>query len=812
MKKRNKVGQTGRNLKFLRWFWCILLVPTAVLVIMLILTASGAFGRLPSFEELENPASNLATEVYSADGVLLGSFFVQNRSYVDYEELSPALVAALIATEDSRFDRHSGIDFISLARVGIKTIAMGNRRQGGGSTITQQLAKNLFPRDTTNYNSKVARTNKLVQAKFKEWITAVKLERNYTKNEIVAMYLNTVFFGNNAYGIKSAAKVFFDKEPHELNIQEAAVLVGVVNAPTKYSPVRNPNNALARRNTVMSRLATQGFITSHQADSLSQIPIELHLTRIGHNDGMATYFREMVRQTMTSRRPTRNMYYMEWDYEQEAARWDTNPLYGWCLKNRKADGTNYDIYRDGLKIYTTINSTMQRYAEESLAKQMREQIQPAMDNQYRASRVLFQNTDEGEREKIIAKAIRGSDRYREMRDNGCSESEIKKAFNTKTQTRIFTYKGEVDTLITPLDSILHHKRIMRAATISVDPHNGHVMSYVGGPNFRYFKYDMGKQGRRQVGSTIKPFIYTFAFDHLGFNPCTTVPNLPVTIETYTGEAWTPKEAGKVVYDGKEYPLKWGMARSRNNYSAWIMKQAHQADAVAQFIHNMGIQSYIDPVDAICLGTPDVSLFEMVGAYSTFVNGGVFTEPIFVTRIEDRHGNVLAEFSPSSSVAISEQTAYTMIGMLKAVVERGTANRLNRDYGMYGVEVGGKTGTSQENRDAWFMCVTPNLVGGVWVGGEDQSVHLRARGEGSVVALPIFGDFLRKVYDNGSLGVLRTDTFSHPAGARDYNCWDGTLTDAESTAMDSGEDTDLEEQAEQKPAQKVVFETEDEFFQ
>lgn len=808
MTKMKKYNELSRNGKITVWFWGIILVPAALMLLMLLLTAIGLFGKLPSFEELENPKSNLATEIFSADGQVLGSFYIQNRSYVDYDELSPAVVAALVSTEDERFYSHSGIDFISLARVGVKTLAMGNRRQGGGSTITQQLAKNLFPRDT-GASSKAARAGKLVVSKFKEWITAVKLEYNYTKDEIVAMYLNTVFFGSNAYGIKSASKTFFNKEPKDLSVQEAAVLIGAVNAPTKYSPLRNPENALERRNTVMHRMRTKGYITRHELDSLRKLPIVLHYTPITHDQGLATYFREMIRLTMTSPKPMRSMYYTKWDYEKEVKRWEDNPLYGWCLKNKKADGSEYNIYRDGLKIYTTINSTMQQYAEESLLKQMREQVQPAMERQYAATHVLF-DTDKKEIEKIIDRAVRYSDRYRQMKNEGASESEITKAFGTKTRMRIFTYKGERDTLMTPMDSILHHKRMMRAALMAADPRTGHVLAYVGGPDFRYFKYDMVKQGKRQVGSTIKPFIYTYAFDHLGFNPCTMVPNVPVTIETDNGTAWTPKEAGKAVYDSVSYPLKWGMARSRNNYSAWIMKQSGQPAAIADFIHNMGISSYIDPVTALCLGTPDVSLFEMVGAYSTFANRGVFTEPIFVTRIEDRHGNVLAQFTTTSDVAISEQTAYTMIGMLKAVVQRGTGNRLNRDFGMYGVEVGGKTGTSQENRDAWFMCVVPNMVGGVWVGGEDQSVHLYSRGEGSILALPIYGEFLRRVEDNGRLGVTRSDTFHRPLGALDYDCWEGTLTSEEARALDNGDDADLEHQS-GKPKSDVVYQSDDEFF-
>ncbi len=773
----------GQKHKFLRWFWGIVAAPFVLVGFMLLLTALGAFGKLPSFEELENPKNNLATEIYSADGKLLGSFFIQNRSYVDYDELAPALVAALISTEDVRFYSHSGIDFISLARVGVKTLAMGRSEQGGGSTITQQLAKNLFPRDTTVYSSSLARKGKLVLAKFKEWITAVKLEYNYTKEEILAMYFNTVAYGSNAFGIKSAAHTFFNKEPHELSIPEAAVLVGVVNAPTRYSPVRNPERSLARRNTVLERMRKNGYLTRQQCDSLSALPIELDFRPVSHNEGSGTYFREMLRQVMTAQKPTRKQFYNKWDYEQEVARWENNPLYGWCHKNSRPDGTPYNIYRDGLRIYTTIDSRMQEYAEEAVWQQLKQSIQPAMDRQWRNTRVLFQDLSKDEIEKIIGQAMRYTDRYIRMKQEGASQSEIDKAFRTPVRMRIFTYRGEVDTLMTPRDSILHHKRIMRASFMAMDPSTGYVKAYVGGPDFRYFKYDMVKQGKRQVGSTIKPFIYTFAIDHMGLTPCTMVPNLPTTIETYTGEAWTPKEASEVVYDGVLHPLKWGMAKSRNNYTAWIMKQAKQAPAVADFIHTMGIHSYIDPVDALCLGTSEVSLFEMVGAYSTFANKGVFTEPLFVTRIEDRQGNPISTFVTTSSEAISEQTAYTMLGMLQNVVRTGTAGRLNWQFGFSGVEMGGKTGTSQKNRDAWFMGVTPHLVAGAWVGGEDQSVHLSSGGEGSTLALPIFGEFMKRVYADPESGIRMTDRFEIPLGAITYDCDDAVLPSASEESPD-----------------------------
>ncbi|MBO5985149.1 MAG: transglycosylase domain-containing protein, partial [Rikenellaceae bacterium] len=769
--------------KVVRLMWLVVMVPVAMGFLMLTLAALGAFGRMPSFEELENPKSNLATEIYGDDGHVIGTFFVQNRSYVQYEELFPQdstrhlmldghrvppVVAALISTEDVRFRNHSGIDIPSLFRVMIRTIAMRDQSQGGGSTITQQVAKNLFPRDTVRNRGKVGRTWKLVQSKFKEWITALKLEHNYTKEEIAAMYLNTVEYGSNAFGIKSAASTFFGKAPDELNIQEAAVLVGVVNAPTRYSPVRNPENALARRNLVINRMRVSGAISREVCDSLTALPITLNYRPISHNDGEATYFREMLRQVMNAERPTRRQFLTDWDYEQAVKEYDENPIYGWCKKNKKADGTEYNIYRDGLRIYTTINPTMQRYAEEAVQKQMETVIQPRMDAQVRQTGVLFQDMEKEEIEALIKRAMRNSDRYREHKKLGMSDKDIYASFDEKCKMRIFTFKGEIDTMMTPRDSILHHKRIMRASLVAMDPRSGHVKAYVGGPNFRYFKYDMAKQGKRQIGSTVKPFIYTFAIDQLGLNPCAMAPNLPVSIETPAG-IWSPKEAGNVEYDGVLHPLYWGLANSRNNYSAWIMKQAKQPETVADFLHNMGIRSYIYPAYALCLGAFESNVFELVSTYSTFVNEGVHIDPIFVTRIEDRQGNLISSFIPQSQDAVNKHTAYTMLTMLQRVITAGTGGRLAWQFGMENMDIGGKTGTSNENRDAWFMCVTPTLVAGSWVGGEDQSVHLRAQGEGSVMALPIVGEFLKRSYDDPRLGLSRSAKFSRPEGWVAYDC-------------------------------------------
>ena len=529
------------------------------------------------------------------------------------------------------------------------------------------------------------------------------------------------------------------------------------------------NGPLARRNLVLSRMEDAGALTRKVRDSISALPIVLNYKPVSHNEGTATYFREMLRLVMNAERPKRNQFYTEWDYDQAVKEYEENPLYGWCRKNRKADGTPYNIYRDGLKIYTTVNSTMQKYAEQAVQKQMQSVIQPRMDAQYRNTKTLFIDATREERERIMRHAIRYSDRYREMEDAGASAKQIMAAFDKPCSMKVFTYRGERDTLMTPRDSILHHKRIMRASFVALDPRTGYVKAYVGGPNFRYFKYDMAKQGKRQIGSTIKPFVYTFAIDHLGLTPCTMVPNLPVTIETANGTAWSPKEAGKVEYDGVMHPLRWGLARSRNNYSAWIMKQAKQPAAVADFIHNMGIRSFIDPVPALCLGSSESNVFELVSAFSTFANEGVHTDPIFVTRIEDRQGNVIANFIPQSQDAVSERTAYTMLTMLQDVVNSGTAGRLKWQFGLNDMEIGGKTGTSNKNRDAWFMCVAPKLVAGAWVGGEDQAVHFVAGGEGSVMALPIVGDFMKRVYDDGRLGVSRADQFIRPAMMPRYDC-------------------------------------------
>lgn len=763
-KIEQKTKSPNRKKRVTKIFWGIILLPFAVLFLLLLMISVGVFGKLPTFEELENPRSNIATQIISSDGVNIGNFFVENRSFVEYNELSPNIVAALISTEDARFYSHSGIDFLGLMRVGFKTVLMGDRGQGGGSTISQQLAKNLYHRvggENTDF---------IVISKLKEWITAVMLEYNYTKEEIIAMYLNTVEYGSNAYGIKSAAQTFFNKLPSEVSLTEAAVLVGVVNAPSRYSPVSKPENAIKRRNTVLERMASAGRITKEHARELESKPIVLNYHPISHNDGLATYFREMVRLYMTAREPERENFSNDWDFKTDEARWKNDPLYGWCTKNAKSDGTAYNLYKDGLKIYVTLNSKMQRYAEEAVTEQLRDVIQPQFNRQKKAYKSVFYGIPESKKESIIKNAIMQSDRGRHLRKSNVSEAKIIAEFNKPAQMTVFSYRGDLDTTMTPRDSILYYKSLFRAGFVAMDPTSGYVLAYVGGPSFRYMKYDMARQGKRQIGSTVKPFIYTFAIDYLGYNPCTLVRNERVSIPLSAGqEPFSPKEAIKDPYDGELHPLSWGLARSRNNYSTWIMKQC-SPKAVVDLIHQMGITSWIDPVYAVCVGTPESSVFEMVGAFSTYANRGFHTDPFFVTRIEDRHGNTLASFSPATQDAISVQTAYTMLGMLKNNVAAGTGGRLMQYT--QNAEVGGKTGTTNEQADAWFIGVTPKVAGGAWVGGEDPSIHLTGVGDGSSVALPIYGRFLKKVYADKSLRVTQEDKFLPPVGAVKHNCDQG----------------------------------------
>lgn len=786
-----KKQTTKRRLTWKSWviiaMWSVTLIGVIAVMSLFIMAKNEKLGPMPTFDELENPKTNLATQIYSADGEIIGTYFIENRTYLSYEELFPedrtkwltidghklpTIVAALLATEDVRFFDHSGIDFQATARAGIKTVILGQSGQGGGSTVTQQLAKNLYK---TRLNKEgLDGSAGTLAAKAQEYVIATQLEYNYTKEEIVAMYLNTVEFSNSNFGIKSAANNFFGKEPCDLLIEEAAVIAGQVKAPGTYAPLKRgePNEkARERRNTVLDRMAVAGAIPNAMADSLKQLPIDLTRYRRAadaHNEGSATYFREMVRRTMMLREPERKNYYTEWDYNMAVEEYNSNPIYGWCLKNRKANGEPYDIYRDGLKIYTTVDVRMQRYAEEAMCEHMAEIVQPRMEEQIRSrGGSLFPDLTKAESDKKIAAAMRQTERWRDLAAEGKSEAEILASFNAPIPMSVFTYRGTRDTVLTPRDSLIHYKKIMRGAFVAIDPNTGYVRAYVGGPDYRYFKYDAATQGKRQVGSTAKPFIYTFAIDHLGLTPCTPVPNVPVSIETPSG-IWSPKEASEVEYTGV-HPLYWGLANSRNNYSAWIMKQAKRPEAVAEFIHDMGIKSFIDPVVALCIGSYDSNPYEMASAYCTFANEGVRIDPIFVTRIEDSQGNVLATFTPKTNDVLSKRVAYTMVTMMQRVVSMGTARRLLYEFKFNDVEIAAKTGTTNENVDAWFMCAVPNLVMSTWVGGDEPSIHFTRNADGSRIALPIAGKFLTKVYNNGTLGVDRTDRFERSDEEPDYSC-------------------------------------------
>ena len=783
-KETNKIH--GWRRKFIIAMWSTAGVGIVALVLLFTLAKYEVLGPMPTFDELENPKTNLATQIFSADGQVIGNYFIENRTYLSFEELYPEdrskwltidghelppIVAALLATEDVRFFDHAGIDFEATARAGIKTVILRQKGQGGGSTVTQQLAKNLYKtrRRAHGLEGKAG----TLAAKAQEYVIATQLEHNYTKEEIVAMYLNTVEFSNSNFGIKSAANNFFGKEPSELNIEEAAVIAGQVKAPGTYAPLRNgkPNErARERRNLVLSRLVAAGALEESVADSLKELPIDLsryHRVADAHNQGTATYFREMVRRAMMAHEPKRNNYYTEWDYKAALKEYEENPIMGWCYKNLKANGEPYDIYRDGLKIYTTVDSRMQRYAEQAVAEHMAEVVQPRMNQQIKARGSIYVDHSRQQMNEKIDAAMRQTDRWRMMSKAGDSEAEILASFDTPQQMEVFTFNGIRDTVMTPRDSIIHHKAIMRAAMVAIDPNTGYVRAYVGGPNYRFFKYDGAMQSKRQVGSTAKPFIYTFAIDHLGLTPCTPVPNVPVSIDTPAG-IWSPKEATEVEYTGT-HPLYWGLANSRNNYSAWIMKQAKQPEAVAEFIHDMGIKGFIDPVVALCIGSYDSNPYEMASAYCTFANEGVRIDPIFVTRIEDSQGNVLATFTPKTNDVLSKRVAYTMITMMQRVVTMGTAGRLRYQFGFNDVEIAAKTGTTNDNVDAWFMCCVPNLVIGTWVGGEENSIHFSHSADGSRIALPIAGKLLTKVYNDGTLGVDRSDKFERSDEEPKYDC-------------------------------------------
>ena len=747
--------------KIIKALWIFLAVIVLAIVIVFVSISKGWIGYMPPVEELENPSYKFATEIFSEDEKVLGtwSYSKENRVYTAYKDLSPSIINALIATEDVRFVEHSGIDAKALFRAFVKRGLMFQKNAGGGSTLSQQLAKQLF---TEN----VARNTlqRLFQKPI-EWVIAVKLERYYTKEEILSMYLNKFDFLNNAVGIKTAAYTYFGCEPKDLKIEEAATLVGMCKNPSLYNPVRFNERSRGRRNVVLEQMRKAGYITDAECDSLQALPLKLTYNRVDHKEGLATYFREYLRGVMTAPKPVRSDYrgwQMQKFYEDSIA-WETNPLYGWCAKNKKKDGTNYNIYTDGLKIYTTINSRMQQYAEDAVKEHLGDYLQPVFFKEKEGSKnaPYARSLPEKRVEELLTKAMKQTERYRLMKEAGASEQQIRKAFDTPEEMTVFSWKGDKDTIMTPMDSIRYYKSFLRTGFMSMDPANGHVKAYVGGPNYVYFQYDMAMVGRRQVGSTIKPYLYTLAMEN-GFSPCDQARHVEQTLIDENGTPWTPRNANDKRY-GEMVTLKWGLANSDNWISAYLMGKLNPYDLV-RLIHSFGVRNKaIDPVVSLCLGPCEISVGEMVSAYTAFANTGIRVAPLFVTRIEDSDGNVISTFAPQMEEVISASSTYKMLVMLRAVINEGTGGRVRR-YGIT-ADMGGKTGTTNDNSDAWFMGFTPSLVSGCWVGGDERDIHFgrMTYGQGAAAALPIWAMYMKKVYDDPTLGYDQQERFKLPEG-------------------------------------------------
>ncbi len=757
-----------------RWahkLWMCFGIGFAALMLFLFLIYNGIIGYMPPVEELRNPQDKFASIIYTADGKEMGRYFRNsgNRVYADLDEISPNVVDALVATEDARFQDHSGIDMRALTRAVVKTVILRQKNAGGGSTITQQLAKQLYTPPSDGFFSRAVQ-------KPIEWMIAVKLERFYSKDEILKMYLNQFDFLYNAVGIKSAAKVYFDKDAKDLNIQEAALLVGMVKNPAYFNPVRHPERALSRRNVVLEQMEKAGMLDEQQLDSLKQLPLDLDFHRVDHKEGMAPYFREELRRYLTAHKPDRNDY-PEWDrqkYVDDSIQWAINPLYGWIDKNPKADGTLYDIYSDGLRIYTTVDSRMQTYAEQAVAEHMRE-LQRQFNREKRGSRTAPYSSNPEElssatREKLIQTAIRQSERARIARIAGLSDEELKKQFDTPTDMVVFSYDGPLDTVMTPRDSILYTKSFLRTGFMSMDPTTGFVKAYVGGPDYKFFQYDMVSTGRRQIGSTIKPFLYTYAMES-DFTPCDRLLNEQPTFYDENGRPWSPRNSGSSRV-GEMVDIRWALTNSNNWISARLMAQLSPAELVRR-MHSYGITNKLPAVLSLALGPCEVSVKEMVTAYSAFANKGMRTDPMFVTAIADNNGNIISEFTPSQTEVITEKGYYRILSMLLNVVDSGTGNRLRRPPYNITAETGGKTGTTNYNSDGWFMGFTPDLVSGVWVGGDERYIHFNsmAEGQGASMALPIYGKYMSKVYADPSLHYDQRKRFIFPA---DVNLCDGGI--------------------------------------
>jgi penicillin-binding protein 1A len=742
----------------------------------MLLIGRGKMGFMPEFSQLENPQTNLATELITVDGESLGNYFIENRVYTEFEDLAPQLVDALVATEDVRYYRHSGIDLRSLARVLVYSVVLG-QNEGGGSTISQQLAKNLFPRDTTIRRTGIGKAMHLAMNKFKEWNTGVRLERSYTKNEIITMYLNTVPFGGESIvGIKSAARTFFNTTPDSLSIEQSAILVGMLKASTAYNPRINPDRSFHRRNTVIRQMEKYGYLDPEIADSVSQLPVIVDYNLSSHLAGHANHFRMFLSKFMNASKPeppSKDAGILSWErYRRDSIRWTNDNLYGWINKNYKPDGTQYDLYRDGLKIYTTINYRMQQYAEEAVEVQMKNYLQPLFFREKEGrTNAPFEDISREEINQILYRALRQTERYAYLRTAGASWDSILHVFDQPVPMTVFSWNGPVDTVMSPMDSIRYMKHFLRAGFMAMEPSTGHVRAFVGGHNFRYFQYDHVHQGRRQVGSTIKPFLYLLAMQE-NYSPCQMIPLVPITFKDVVNDStYTPRAPAPNRFAGKMVSLKWGLANSHNWVSAWLFKNFNPENVI-KLMRKMGVTSYIDPVPSLIYGPSDISLEEMVGAFNTFSNRGIYVSPMYVTRIEDRYGNIISSFVPIEAEAISMETAYLMLTLLKNVVDMsnqyrgvwyaGTAHRLRSGYQFTG-ELAGKTGTTQNQSDGWYIGLAPRLSAAAWVGGEDRSIHfdMLGMGAGGNMSLPIYAEFMKRVYADSTLMITQDDDFERP---------------------------------------------------
>ncbi len=760
-KKTKSKGNKKRNV-IVSAMWKIFGVLVLAAILFFTLVSTGSIGYLPDIDELENPIDRYASQVISFDNELLYTYSLSddNRIMVDYSDLSPHLINALISTEDIRYYSHSGIDIIGLGRAVFKTVILQREESGGGSTITQQLAKLLY---SPRANNKLQR---LLQ-KPVEWVIASKLERYYTKDEIINLYLNKYDFNYNAVGIESATRTYFNKTPKELNIEEAAMIIGMLKNSSLYNPVRRPEITMERRNVVLSQMRKAKHITHQEYDSLKNLPLEIDFNRSSHVDISAPYYRQHLAKIMMAEKPNRKNYasWQNQQFSEDSLAWIEDPLYGWCNKNTKSDGSTYNIYTDGLKIYSTLDSRMQKHAEDAVTEHMGGYLQDQFFQEKKGAKYAPYSREVSDQvEDLMLRAMRQTDRYRILKNDGFSEADIIKNFKEKpVDMKVFSWEHqEIDTLMTPWDSIRYHKNFLRTGFMAMDPYTGHVKAYVGGPDYRFFKYDMVTTGKRQIGSTIKPYLYTLAMEE-GMTPCNELLHQPITLKTETDEDWTPRNPGHT--SGETVTIKWGLQRSSNWVTAYLMSQ-FSPYAFARMLQSFGLKTPADPVVSLALGPNDASVYEMVGAYSSFINKGIRVEPVLVTRIEDSYGNEVASFVPRMREIFSESTSYKMLDMLTAVVDGGTGNRLRWRYNLKG-QMGGKTGTTNNNSDGWFMSFTPSLVAGCWVGGEERSIHFdrMAYGQGASMALPIHGLFYQKVYADKELNYTDDGTFDIPA---DFN--------------------------------------------